>query len=264
MAFKALAIDLDGTLLVGNELPEAHIDAVKKATDAGFRILLASARWHQVAERYARQLDLRGPIIACNGAQVYLPDPGPDLVDRRLPAAFVTELYELCNASSCTVVAMLGHRVILKADRAPNRELVPEMSWANRLDRELHAEPLLIAISGDITDSLRQRLDHFQDQVDIRESIGPRDDLILTITAMGADKGAALSVTCDHLGLEAAEVIAIGDAENDIPMFQIAGASVAMGQATARVKAAANHVTTSNTDFGVARFIDRFLAGAGL
>jgi hydroxymethylpyrimidine pyrophosphatase-like HAD family hydrolase len=76
MAFKALAIDLDGTLLVGERIPVDNVDAVRSARDAGFKIVIATARWHQMALRVAAELEIDGPIIACSGAQVHLPDAG--------------------------------------------------------------------------------------------------------------------------------------------------------------------------------------------
>ena len=53
MTFKALAIDLDGTLLVGDDLSERNRVAVKAAHDAGFEIIIATARWRHMAQRIA-------------------------------------------------------------------------------------------------------------------------------------------------------------------------------------------------------------------
>ena len=75
------------------------------------------------------------------------------------------------------------------------------------------------------------------DRVHFFDSIGPTGKIILTITASTASKGAALQAACAHLGLQPREVVAFGDAENDIEMFRVAGASVAMGQASDEVKA---------------------------
>ena len=101
MKFRALAIDLDGTLLVGEEVPEENRRAVQAARDAGLQIIVATARWHQMAARAASHLGISGPIIACSGAQVYLPAEDRDIFDERLPAAFVAELYECCDAHRC-------------------------------------------------------------------------------------------------------------------------------------------------------------------
>jgi hydroxymethylpyrimidine pyrophosphatase-like HAD family hydrolase len=109
-----------------------------------------------------------------------------------------------------------------------------------------------------IVDSLA---DHWQERVRFVESISSAAKTILTLTATGADKGVALRSACDDLGLDPLQVVAIGDADNDIEMFRVAGTSFAMGQASERVKAAATAVTAPNELDGVAQAIEQVLAG---
>ena len=100
--------------------------------------------------------------------------------------------------------------------------------------------------------------------VNFFDSIGPTGKIILMLTAVTATKGAALLAACTHLGIASRDVVAFGDAENDVEMFRVAGASVAMGQAEAEVKAAATAVTLRNDESGVARAIERLLASGGV
>ena len=101
----------------------------------------------------------------------------------------------------------------------------------------------------------------WSDRVRFVESISSDTKSILTLTSTGADKGAALAVACKELDIHPNQVVAVGDAENDVEMFRVAGTSFAMGQASDMVKAAATHVTAANDDDGVAQAIDRVLAG---
>ena len=71
--------------------------------------------------------------------------------------------------------------------------------------------------------------------------------------AYGVDKGRALGVAATHLGLELAAVMAIGDGPNDLPMLQVAGTAVAMGQSSDAVKRSAHLITSSIDEEGVAR-----------
>ena len=64
----------------------------------------------------------------------------------------------------------------------------------------------------------------------------------------------------EYLGIDPLTVVAFGDAENDIEMFKVSGASVAMGQADEFVKSAATTITAPNTDHGVAQAIERLLS----
>ena len=73
------------------------------------------------------------------------------------------------------------------------------------------------------------------------------------------DKGAAVKQLAEALGIEAREVMALGDNENDLPMIEYAGLGIAMGNATENIKNAANFITASNDAHGVAVAIEKFV-----
>jgi hydroxymethylpyrimidine pyrophosphatase-like HAD family hydrolase len=64
MTFRAFAIDLDGTLLVGEHVPQENIQALRTAHAAGFQIIIATARWVQMAQRVEAEIGIKGPVIA--------------------------------------------------------------------------------------------------------------------------------------------------------------------------------------------------------
>ena len=70
------------------------------------------------------------------------------------------------------------------------------------------------------------------------------------------NKGQGVLATCRALGIDPVETVAFGDAENDIPMLRAAGIGVAMGNAAARVKAAADEITKSNNEDGIACWLE--------
>jgi hydroxymethylpyrimidine pyrophosphatase-like HAD family hydrolase len=80
------------------------------------------------------------------------------------------------------------------------------------------------------------------------------------ISPAGADKGVGLQWLLDHLGIDAGEVLVFGDEINDLPMFAVAGRRVAVQNASPAVRDAADEVTASNADDGVALVIERLLA----
>ncbi|HET6473824.1 MAG TPA: HAD-IIB family hydrolase [Pseudomonadales bacterium] len=263
MRFKALAIDLDGTMLVGEKIPPDNVVAVRAARDAGLSVIIATARWHQMALRVGAELGIADPVIACSGAQVHLPAESRDIFDERLPADFVAALYDLCDAERCVATVTVGDGVLLKLDGEPDRAaMMPEMRWVPRLTGAAPTLPRVAAIQGTKANArIRAELEpKFSDRVHFFDSIGPSGKVILTITAATASKGAALQAACRHLELQPRDVVAFGDAENDIEMFRVAGASVAMGQADDAVKAHATAVTARNDEAGVARAIERLLA----
>lgn len=81
----------------------------------------------------------------------------------------------------------------------------------------------------------------------------------IEVNHRSANKGDGLKQLCRVLKLEPANVMAIGDSDNDLRMLQFAGLGVAMGNASADVKAVANHVTLSFDEDGVADAIEKFV-----
>lgn len=267
MAFKALAIDLDGTLLVGEDLPPDNISALRAANEAGFKIIIATARWKQMAQRVEEQIGIRGPAITCSGAQVYDPALDRDIFDERLPEDFTRDLYEICDNERCIATVTVEDQVLIKLDGKPDMSAMPpEMHWVPRLTGADPTLPRVANIQGSavyarIRDELKPR---YADQVHFFDSIGPSGKIIYTLTSARASKGYALLRACDHLGLTPAEVVTFGDAENDIEMFRISGASVAMGQADERTRAAATAVTARNDEAGVGVAVRHLLAHGSL
>lgn len=263
MKFKALAIDLDGTLLVGEEVPEDNVTALRAARDAGLAIIIATARWKQMAQRVEAKIGIQGPAITCSGAQVYDPALGRDIFDERLPEDFTRDLYAICDAERCVATITVEDRVLLKLDGQPDpAAMPPEMQWVPKLDGADRSLPRVANIQGShVYQRIREELKpRYQDRVHFFDSIGPSGKVIYTLTSAKASKGKALETACAHLGLSPDEVVTFGDAENDIEMFRISGASVAMGQADERTKAAATAVTARNDEAGVARAVEKLLA----
>lgn len=81
------------------------------------------------------------------------------------------------------------------------------------------------------------------------------------ITDVRATKGTALLWLCEHLGVAVADTAAFGDSGNDLPMIEVAGDGVAMGNAAPEVKAVADHVAPSCGEAGVARYLEPMLRG---
>jgi hypothetical protein len=266
MRIRALAIDLDGTLLgPDDEISPRNRTALSAAREAGWHVIVATARWYHLAQRAAVEpLGLHGPVIACSGAEVRrLPDGG-DLMDARLPAEFCARLYELCDAQPCIAWFPVDDYVLMKLEGDVAASLqTPELRRVSSLRAAAPSAAARMAliqgrrIRQRVVDELARE---WSTRVRFVLSITTGGKEILTLTATGADKGVALGVACRELGITPAEVVAFGDAENDIELFAAAGGSFAMGQASDAVKAAARGVTTSNADDGVGRAVELLLA----
>ena len=85
------------------------------------------------------------------------------------------------------------------------------------------------------------------------------EPFFLEIVPMGIDKAKGLAILLDQIGIRRSELIAFGDGYNDMPMLQFAGMGVAMGNAAEEIKKAADMVTESNNDDGVAIALENLI-----
>lgn len=81
----------------------------------------------------------------------------------------------------------------------------------------------------------------------------------IEINAVGVHKAAAIDVVRERLNIEMSQVMAMGDSLNDIKMIQKAGLGIAMGNAQEEVKKAADWITTTNVNDGVARALEKWV-----
>ncbi len=85
------------------------------------------------------------------------------------------------------------------------------------------------------------------------------DDNFLEFIPHHCSKGTALTWLCDAAKIELSQIVAFGDAENDLTMIKNAGLGVAMGNATPDLRQIADHVTATNDDDGIALVLEELL-----
>jgi len=263
--YRAYAIDLDGTLLAGESVPQENVDALKSAIAQGVYVIIATARWKEKALEVQELLGISNTLIACSGAQVYDPSAPVgerDVFSARLPLDFTRELFEICNAERCIATITGGDSVRVKLEGEPVASMMgEEMSWVAKLDVDPDDLPRIGAIQGSTAvQRIKTELQtKYANSVNIFDSIGPTGRIIITITAKVAEKGTALAAACAYLDIEPDNVVAFGDAENDLAMFRYAGAAVAMGQADEEVKSAATFVSLPHEQGGVGYAVQHLL-----
>lgn len=264
MRYRLIALDLDGTLLDSrHRLSPANAAAVADCLAAGAEVLLATGRVFWSARSYARQLGLRGPQITLNGAVF------ADAASGRL-----TTRAGLTRPQLATVVAALAHRGVAYVAYSPEATYAEPGSPPDRLALladygEPPARPLSRAELLDLPEPIKvlsflppgpldaELAAELGDTVEVMRT-GPH---FLEFLHPGVSKGAALAELMHRRGLGAEQVLAIGDGENDISMFAVAGMSVAMGGASPAVRAAARAETAGCDEDGVALALRRYALG---
>jgi Cof subfamily protein (haloacid dehalogenase superfamily) len=260
---RLIALDLDGTLLNrGGEISDANAAAVRDAVAAGVHIVIATSRWYLLAKRTADALGVTSPIICHNGAMIRSPIDDARLLDLGVPAAAAIEIAAIADEgqyeSMCTVddiTYLLTRRPNIDPARLPQG-----MVQTQRLsDHVTDGAEGFLFFGQDACDGVRERIgDRYAGVLNVAYGVSETFPPYLNIVHAAADKGRALRLVCEHVGVPIEQSMAIGDAAPDLQMMRAAGIGMAMGNAPDDVKAQADVVGPSNLDDGVAWAIREF------
>ena len=282
---RLIAIDIDGTLLPssGTTISRRNRRALRDAQTAGLHIVIATGRRHRYAEPVLEQVGLspRSVMISSNGSVVRHFD-GELIACTLLPVESARAL--------CPALRPFGQTMVFTFDREPS--LVVESmaslhlrigAWveANRhdmveivpLERAFDRDeaPIQAMLCGNIAQvrTAQQAIAGTDLAADItmhRTEYAERDLGILDLLPPGCSKGHALGDYARSLGLEAAEVMAIGDNFNDQTMLEYAGQAAVMGNAGEEMRALAAQrgwlVIQSNDEDGVAKMLEPLIRDA--
>lgn len=274
MKYKLIAFDLDGTFLDSRKhLIEENVRALQKAWEKGLYVVPATGRtWSGIPEELKALPFIRYCIVV-NGANIYDRERGKVLHREEIPAQRALEIMELMDTVDALYdcyqddAGWMSRRFYEKLEEyVEDKVLLPHV---RRLRQPVEELKDMIRQNGRSVQKMQM---HFRD-MDLRLKYldllpGMLPDMSVTsslynnieINSLAANKGEALGRLCDILGIDRGESIAFGDDTNDISMLRAAGMGVAMGNGKDVVKAAADMVTLSNDEAGLAKALERLLA----
>lgn len=259
---QLIALDLDGTLLDSSErITRANRAAIKRAQALDVHIVLVTGRGADAPLAFGRDLGLHDPIICAHGALTKECPSGRELRHIAIPREYATALIEFAEEHGLDTAVYTGEHFHRLAGAPRYMEDMRGPLWVDvpNLTELAERDSTFIRFFGrKAVDAITQRFAglpvHFK-----FETWGEFEEL--AITSEEATKERALAELCRDLGIDASDVLAIGDSRNDVPMLRWAGVGVAMGNALTEVIEAAPHVTPSNDEDGVARALERFVLG---
>jgi hypothetical protein len=296
---RLIAIDVDGTLLHSDgHVSERNLSALQDAESRGIEIVIATGRRHCYAMHVLRELGRPADtaLISSNGTVIRT--LGSELLHRsHMPVETARWLCEHVKEFRGTLV--LTFDKVLPDGEDERGALVcesveqlnasigrwmeanePYMEYVSPIERALdEASPIQMMICGPI-DRMREAEAHLLSDPRItnvdgecspgievtvhRTEYAHRDLCILDILPSGCSKASALLHLAELRGIQASEILAIGDNWNDLPMFQMAGRSAVMANAPADLRALAAErgwlIALSNDEDGVAAVIEAVLA----
>jgi len=267
MTIKLIAIDIDGTLLnEKNELAPATIAAVKAASAQGIKVVLCTGRPLTGVQPYLDAMDIAGDdqyAITFNGSVAQTVagkvltnhsltyDDFIDLeaLSRKLQSHFQIETPDYIytankNISAYTIAESYLVRMLIRYREVGETPRDLTISKAMFVD-----DPAVITrVKDNMPESFKQRF-----------SVVQSAPYFIEVMNSHASKGGTLGELAAQLGITADEVMTLGDQGNDLTMIEYAGLGVAMGNAIDEVKEAAQVMTLSNVEDGVAAAIHKYV-----
>lgn len=269
---RLIASDIDGTLLDRNHrVPIRNREAVARAVASGAEFALATGRPFRWIMPVLEQLTVRPVCVTSNGAVLYDAAADRVLSAHELSPAALTEVVDVAT----TVLQPLGG-VGFGSERAggsvldPVEELfVVEPHYSdNALFDGFGVVSVGELVSRPAVKLLIRNTDYSAPE--LYELIAPHIDPelahvtysmtegVLEVAAPNVTKRRGIQWLADHHGIAREDIIAFGDMPNDIEMLSWAGWGVAMENAHAEVKAAADEVTVAHHQAGVAKVLERW------
>ncbi len=277
--FRLVALDIDGTVLnSAQQVSPALKHALAALAEVSVRTVLCTGRRMRSAVPVLAELEHVHPILVCSGgALIKRVDDQKTLYTDPLGVELARRAAEIYRRAGLVPILLYDRPLsgrelsIAAADRARAEQL----SYV-RLNRDAlryfdggwpegEGAPLEV-----YTVAPTERVEAARDQVKaqlersaiVEAMFQPRyGELALEVRSPTATKWAALRYLLDRWDVSPAQVVAVGDDVNDLPMLEAAGLSFAMGNALPEVKAAADEVTATNDEDGVARALARVFRG---
>ncbi|MEG1858388.1 MAG: Cof-type HAD-IIB family hydrolase, partial [Pseudoflavonifractor sp.] len=260
MEYKLIALDMDGTLLDDDHatIPPRNLTALRAAAERGAEIVIATGRSFCLAEDTARALGCVRYTIFSNGAAVRDVERGVCCHQSSIPAPQALEMVRILHKHQ------LPFEVYCAGGDYMEPRHIAQVSYYTLSKRfsDLFTRRIILTedIEGIVLTKAVEKFNIFGVPAHRREEVlselsaaGPvlcasAYSATMELTSPLADKGSALAALCGDLGIAPHQVMAFGDAQNDVSMLTWAGCSCAMENGSDAAKAAAKHLVPANTE----------------
>ena len=275
MSIKAVLIDMDGTLLGKSQVAISmrNMAVLQKAIKMGIHIIPCTGRvFDMLPPQLLTQEGLRY-FITCHGARVYDRQTGESIYEDTIPAAQSAELMKILEGRGLyNEIAANATIYFEEAVTAPfNKEDVPEHHiWYLRdhCYKTSKTPSTDFAAENICVEKMNVYGIPAEDQQDLYDRLTatgyiqhtrPGAGKDLEFLHMGLDKLKGVDLVLKTLGVSYEETLAIGDSSSDLAIIRKCGVGIAMGNAPENIKAAADDVTATNIEDGVALAFEKYL-----
>ena len=258
MAIRLIVMDLDGTLLTSEKtVSDYSKDVLRRAMAKGVAVTIATGRMLLSASYFGRIIEANAPIISCNGALVQALDATEPLFLCAFSPATVAELLTFARENGWYAQWYIGDDIYAEDFR-------PEYFTAYRTvqgfsvhevgaDFSPYTEGVAQVVVRDLAGGVGAIAARIR--VEPQQSKGYTLDLVPT----GVSKATGIEAILRATGIEASEVMACGDSDNDLSMLRFAGTSVVTANGQEEAKALATYLAPSCDEDGVAKAIEELV-----
>ena len=270
---KMIGLDLDGTLLnEKKQLTEYSRNVLSRAIEKGIVVLVATGR--PVTGVPKELLDFPGMryVLTSNGGRILDMKENKVIYENPVPYELAVKILQIfSDYDTLKEIYFDGCGYVQQSELVRVHEFIqnPAMAeyilttrmgiadvWEKMEEMKGHGLDKVHALFRNPEERLAAK-DRVQGlgELSVSDSLGRN----LEINAPGVDKGQGLLKLGELLGISREEIMACGDGNNDLAMIKTVGFGVAMANATEEVKQAADYITSSNDEDGVAKAIERFV-----
>ncbi|WP_437621442.1 HAD family hydrolase [Sorangium sp. So ce1151] len=253
--YKLLAIDVDGTLVRRDgSIHEEDLLAIQRLQAAGVPVSIATGRLYSGTREVARRVGVIGPIACVDGSHIVHTEGDAHLYSRTISGAEAALLRSITERHATASFLFAQDSIVHDATGAPHVHYVRGWSSAiAEVDRVSshpyweHEHGLLALVAIGTEAQVMAAVEEVRSELGRAAFVvsfpllqdGPTSIFAMMVRAAGPTKGTAVAWLAEHYGCSPSDVVVVGDWLNDLPMFEVAGRSFAMGQAPENVKQAA-------------------------
>ena len=265
MNYKMLVVDMDDTLLTdSHEISRENKEMLLRAQEMGVYVVLASGRPTSAMIEFAKELqcDVNNSfMISFNGSVITDLKEDKILFEHSLTKEQIHSLYDFSQQNNTHIITYIDGQIISERH-------------SEYIDIEKNITGLKLNIVSSFKDTvttsavkciLLEEPEYLKSVESVLKAAMPdlsicmSKPFFLEAAPNGIDKGASIKILAEKLNIHQSEIIAVGNAGNDLTMVQYAGLGVWVDNVDAELRHHADVIVASNNDHGVAEVVRRFI-----
>ncbi len=267
---RLIASDIDNTFTTSKKdsHPE-NMAAIREAAAQGIPFIFASGRSWGGIVKWVRELDLTAPQVLNNGATIILPKTEETLLSIPIVPQLAELAYRGFMEQGFLPVVSVGNSYLAEAEESETRWMLLRNQEGYTVTPHDVIMQLIqdgkVEKMGVISPEREQELKEYTEEMmaDAKAQgllcdYGFTERGIMVLVSGKTTKLSGIDFVCQRLGCTLADVLAVGDGDNDAAMLAGVGCGVAVANATPKTKAAALHVVTDNDHAGLAEAIRKY------